>query len=194
MNHSHAACDVLSRLVALAGAVRGTTLNRVRRTHTSTRYVLRAVPWLVVLLHAGSVWADDAGAAARARALEERLHAPCCRHLMLESHESEPARALRAEIRERLGAGESVAAVERDLVARYGESIIAVPVDADPRPGLSLALGLLLVLSAAGLFVLGVRWVRRERATSDAEPPSSEADELDALGQRLEEELRQLEA
>lgn len=131
---------------------------------------------------------------ADSRALEARLHAPCCRGQMLEAHESEATRALRAEIHARLGRGESALDVERALVARYGQSIVAVPLDADPRSGISTALAVLLVLSAGAAFALGTRWVRRTQASHvEADEPSGPRHEPDALDLRIEAELRRLQ-
>jgi cytochrome c-type biogenesis protein CcmH len=152
---------------------------------------------LVVALGIASVAAvarADARVEADARALEERLHAPCCRGQMLDAHESEVTRELRRDIRARLRAGESAAALERALVQQYGASIVAVPKDRDPRGGLSLALIAALAVSALALVVQGARWVRRTRDATQLEPASRAAsqdgDELDA---RLERELRRLD-
>ena len=68
-------------------------------------------------------------ASARARALEERLHAPCCRGQMMSGHESPTVQALRAELSARFGRGEAADLIEADLAARYGASIVAIPRD-----------------------------------------------------------------
>jgi cytochrome c-type biogenesis protein CcmH/NrfF len=136
--------------------------------------------------------ADEKTADARVRALVGRLHAPCCRHLMLEGHESELTRELRHELRTRFVNGESEQSIEADLRKRYGDSIVAVPRDRDPRPLLSWTLAGLVLGALAVLAVAGRRWVRRTQArqasSDEAQPISAGAQaELDA---RLDRELR----
>lgn len=129
-----------------------------------------------------------------ARGLEARLHAPCCRGQMLEAHESPTVTALRLELRQRITSGQSVAEVERALIAQYGPSIIAVPVARDPRGGLSLALAVLLAVSAAALVLAARRWMRRSSVM--ASEPSEDAPNLaarDALDQRIDAELARLD-
>jgi cytochrome c-type biogenesis protein CcmH len=128
----------------------------------------------------------------QARALEGRLHAPCCRSLMLEGHESDLTRELRKEIRTRLLHGETALAIEGDLRKRYGDAIVAVPSDGDPRPALSAAQAALLAGSAMLLVLLGRRWMRRPKLVGAADvgtqPPNAQLrDELDA---RIDRELR----
>jgi cytochrome c-type biogenesis protein CcmH len=142
----------------------------------------------VLALAPGAVHALEP-AEAQARALEERLHAPCCRGQLLDAHESEVTRALRSEIRTRLRAGETATALEAEFVRRYGASIVAVPRDADPRDPLSLALTGVLALSALWLVVLGVRWVRRTRAAPDRDAPAAPDHVYDELDARLDAEL-----
>jgi cytochrome c-type biogenesis protein CcmH len=134
-------------------------------------------------------FAQASNVEADARALEERLHAPCCRQQLLDGHESEIARGLRREIRLRLSAGESAAALETDLVARYGESIIAVPLENDPRGLLSLVLLGGLSATAAVLVALGSRWVRRASMSSVAASTPAVAWTRDVLDAQLEAEL-----
>lgn len=150
--------------------------------------------WLRVPLALAALFATAAPALAQpalrvesdARALEERLHAPCCRGQLLDAHESPAVSELRREIRVRLSSGESPAAVEQGLVRRYGASIVAVPATEDPRFGLSWLLGISLALSACALLIAGRRWartVRHEAATADPLVP-------DAFDARLELELQ----
>jgi cytochrome c-type biogenesis protein CcmH len=139
--------------------------------------------------------ATPAQVESQARALEARLHAPCCRALMLEGHESELTRELRTEIRTRFLHGETALAIESDLRKRYGDAIVAVPSDSDPRPGLSAALAVLLAGSAMLLVLLGRRWMRRPNVVGAAgvvtQPPDAQLrDELDA---RIDRELRNRE-
>lgn len=124
-----------------------------------------------------------------ASALSERLVSPCCWRETLSSHASPLADQLRAEIRERLGAGEDAAAIESDLVARYGPRVRALPRDWDPRPvmgGIALAV-------AAGILVLFVRWTarrRRKAAAATAAPATADA----RLEDVLDDELAALDA
>ncbi|MFT3767623.1 MAG: cytochrome c-type biogenesis protein CcmH [Minicystis sp.] len=124
------------------------------------------------------------------RALEGRLLAPCCWQGTLDAHESEPAAALRMQIRGRLYAGETVEAVEASLVRAYGERIRATPVH-DPLP---FVVGALVVVSALGaLGVLRVlrRW--RRAAAPATHAPSLAPATPDAYDARLDDELARLE-
>jgi cytochrome c-type biogenesis protein CcmH len=132
----------------------------------------------------------DSRVEADARALEQRLRAPCCRGQVLDAHESEATHELRREIRARLKAGESSAAIEDALVQRYGESIVAVPLDADPRGGLSLVLAIVLAGTALLLALLGLRWVRRAAAPAvPVQAPAARGEDA-ALDARIDAELR----
>jgi cytochrome c-type biogenesis protein CcmH len=121
-----------------------------------------------------------------ARALEERLRAPCCRGQLLSAHESDATHALRKELRARLARGESSQSVEDLLVRRYGSSIVAVPRDRDPRGGISLVLVVLLASTSAWLALRARRWVRAARCAAPVR--ASHGD--DALDARLDAELR----
>lgn len=96
--------------------------------------------------------------------LEDRLLAPCCFRQTLHDHESPIATRLRAEITDRIAAGEHAGDIERDLVARYGEPIRAVPPDGDPRWLIGAVFG---VVAVAGLVLL-VMSIRRRRSTIPA--------------------------
>jgi cytochrome c-type biogenesis protein CcmH len=127
---------------------------------------------------------------AEARALEERLRAPCCRGQMLVAHESDATHALRQEIRARLTAGEAPPALEADFVRRFGASIVAVPRDRDPRGGLSLALAAGLALSATWLSLRALRWVRRNRVASEQLAPGAAQGASGQFEAALDAELR----
>jgi cytochrome c-type biogenesis protein CcmH len=99
-----------------------------------------------------------------AATLEGRLLAPCCwdsSRQTLDIHGSPIANELRREIRSRLKAGESVDAVEADLVRRYTTKILAVPTESRvPRMGMFL----IVAMVGAGIFA-GTRvakWRKRE--------------------------------
>jgi cytochrome c-type biogenesis protein CcmH/NrfF len=116
-----------------------------------------------------------------AHELATRLYPPCCQRQTLADHDSPAARAMRTEIAERLAAGETSAAIERSLVERYGERIVAVEPGHDRR---GLIGGIAAGVIAAGLVALFV--ILRRNRTSDPVAPRRESDE-DA--DRLDDEL-----
>jgi cytochrome c-type biogenesis protein CcmH len=126
--------------------------------------------------------------ASRVSDLERRILAPCCRRQTLEDHESEVARQLRAEIRWRTVAGESSRAIEDDLVRRYGEDIRAMPRGTDPRALLGVGLG-----SIVGLGALVILRLARRPRSEDAADPAVLGPEDFAYGDRLDDELRDLD-
>jgi cytochrome c-type biogenesis protein CcmH len=107
----------------------------------------------------------EQGADPRARALEGRLLAPCCWNQTLDIHDSELSRELHREITARLQGAESVEAIERDLVVRYGERIRAVP-PSSPLSTVALATFLAIFLALIGLLRIARRW--RDRAATAA--------------------------
>lgn len=131
------------------------------------------------------------------RAIQGRLIAPCCWNQTLDSHESPLADQLRAEIRTRLRGGESAAAIEADIVSRYGERVRAVPRDRDTRGNVPLMVAVAMFASVVLLGRLARRWVRRGNAPSPEAPapapnsPSARArDDYDA---RVDDELARLD-
>jgi cytochrome c-type biogenesis protein CcmH len=124
------------------------------------------------------------------RWLEARLIAPCCWMQTLDVHESPVAQELRSEIHARLSAGEAPLAIEDDIVARYGESIRALPKGKDPRT-------LILVFVAALVLAVGVGLARLARGWTLAAAPVVQArgtaTARDALDDQLDEELRDLD-
>ncbi|MCC6877906.1 MAG: cytochrome c-type biogenesis protein CcmH [Sandaracinaceae bacterium] len=146
----------------------------------------RALPLLLGLVLVHGALAQDADA--RARRLSERLIAPCCWNETLDTHASPLATELRQEIRARLAAGQSEAAIEQDLVTRYGERIRAVPREGEP---MAIAIFIAGGLALIGLVLLGLRWSRASRRREQAAPPPrATTPEEDA---RLERELEALE-
>jgi cytochrome c-type biogenesis protein CcmH len=132
--------------------------------------LLLVVPALViagVLVYAATSAGDD-GPGARARALASELRCPDCESLSaLESH-TESARAIRADLRRRVAAGQSDAQIRQVYVERYGESILLRP----EGSGLGfLVWGIPAVAIVAGLgglvFAL-VRWSRQPRMHATA--------------------------
>ncbi|MEY4514512.1 MAG: hypothetical protein RLZZ450_6634, partial [Pseudomonadota bacterium] len=103
----------------------------------------------------------------------------------LDVHESELSTALRVEIRQRLDGGETPAAIEAALAARFGERIRAVPGSGDARTALPVAVGFGMVLSLFGL--LG--WVRRGRRRVLVRWEERELDDDAAYEAALDREL-----
>jgi cytochrome c-type biogenesis protein CcmH len=133
-----------------------------------------------------SVSAQPRDPAADAQKIFTTVMSPYCPGLLLADCPSPAAFELRAEIRRRLDAGESAAAVERDLYHRYGEVIRAVPPPAGWGGVLWAAPAAALVLSLAAL----VRFLSRRRTVDDQAPPAAAADA--AMDERLQEELDEL--
>ena len=148
--------------------------------------------WLFAVLASlaiASSCAPPSDATTRARDLERRILAPCCFHQTLEDHESEIARALRAEIEVRTAAGEPSRAIEDDLARRHGDGIRAMPRDWDPRT--PIGVGLAVVLSASVLVI--VLWLRG-RPTDRAAATRERGDPADLDYQdRLDDELVELD-
>jgi len=132
---------------------------------------------------------DDEAPVPGQRALEGRLLAPCCYKQTLDIHEGPVPRQLRAEIRRRLLAGESPEAIERSLVERYGERIIAVSADSPVRY-VTVALLALIALAGVALVMGWRRWVGRGSASGEPEPEAGEPDRYD---EQLDAELRELD-
>lgn len=158
-------------------------------------------PFRSALAVAAAVWVALAGAPAGAQAqptrsakeLEGRLIAPCCWVQTLDTHDSELATELRAEIRRRLAKGESSLLIEDDFAARYTERIRAVPRGRDPRRTIPAVVAGGMVLSLLVLVFLGWRWKQRleTRARANAEP-EAEPRVRDEYDDRVEAELSRL--
>ncbi len=153
----------------------------------------RRPTWLFVLLAlaggavfvAATLSATSSSPAPSAAALETELLAPCCFGGTLDGHDSDIARQLRAEIERRVRAGEPTAAIESDLVGRYGPEMRALP---HPR-ALAWAMGGALYAAFLGALAT-VLVVRRWRDIPDAPRVRSDHDELD---NRLDAELHVLD-
>lgn len=125
-------------------------------------------------------------------ALFGKLMAPCCWAQTLDIHAGPTADELRSEIRSRLAAGEPASAIEDDFVKRYGPRILAEP-KGSPLPWVSLGIGVLALVSAAGVALLIRKWVRRESPAIEAPGAPRSAALRDAWDDRLDEELRLLD-
>jgi cytochrome c-type biogenesis protein CcmH len=146
---------------------------------------------VAVLLPAMLVFRAPAPApdpATEAQAIAGAIMSPFCPGLVLTACASENARTLRVEIRQRVEAGESRAAIEADLVARFGQGVLADP---SSLPGGRVAVLVPAALGLAGL-VLIVTFVRRSmrRAAGAGTAPAPAADR--AIVDRLDDELARL--
>lgn len=109
------------------------------------------------------------------RTTEERVFAvaqgykcPTCRSQSVADSEAPSAKAIKAEIARRLGAGESEQDIRDYLVSRFGEEIVLTP-SSSGVTGLVWVIPVVAVaLAAGGLFLAFRRWqVRPSVAASD---------------------------
>lgn len=115
--------------------------------------------------------------------LEDRLFSPCCWRQSLRDHESPIATQLRAEIQQRIAAGEAPASIEADFVRRYGEGIRALPSGTDPRWMIGVVVGIGVI---AGVVLLVVIFRRRpKRAASVTMSRTEDPDDADRLDDEL---------
>ena len=123
--------------------------------------------------------------------LEQELICPTC-HSLLALSDAPVADRMRAFIRARIAAGDTKSEIKDQLVAQFGESVLAAP----PKSGFNLlawALPLAAVAVAVALLALALRRWSRKRVAE--EPPSGEPSAngrpgLDPdLERRLDEEL-----
>ena len=124
--------------------------------------------------------------------LEGQVMCPTC-HTTLDQSDSDAARAIEAHIRIRIAQCWSAKQIEEELVANFGEGILAAP----PHKGFDLLawwLPLGGVIGGAALLALGVwRWSRttRESSTSNS---LLQAENLDPdLERRVDEALARLD-
>lgn len=125
-----------------------------------------------------------------AAVLEGKILAPCCWNQTIDIHGSEPAMALRREIRRRLRAGETEETITASLVGRYGPKILAVP---PGSPLKSVAAVMALSMGGAGILAFGMlkRWRARSAPAEGKRKKTEPVDEkLDA---RLDAELKALD-
>jgi cytochrome c-type biogenesis protein CcmH/NrfF len=98
---------------------------------------------------------------------------------------------MRAFIRERIAAGDSVEEIDRALIADFGEEVLAAP----PKEGFNLVAWVLPLLGGAlavgALAFALVRWSRTRPEPGPAEPPSANGGPpLDPeLERKVDEEL-----
>jgi cytochrome c-type biogenesis protein CcmH len=126
---------------------------------------VRSAPWiaLAVLVVGAIVWAawpdgGDPTIRERARDLATELRCPDCEGLSVADSSTSSARAIRADLRRRIEAGESDEKIRQAYVDRFGESILLNP----EGEGLGVLVWglpvLVLVLGAGGLFLALRRW------------------------------------
>jgi len=142
---------------------------------------------------AALVLAGGAAACANPRAsltsLEGQVMCPIC-HTTLDQSQSGAAEQIRQVIRQKIARCETAAQIKQELVADYGQSILAAP----PHEGFDLlAWWLPLGGIIAGALAIGYgvwRWSRRD----PTEPPAP-GDRLDPeLERRVDDALRGFEA
>ena len=129
------------------------------------------VCFAALLLAAAGVAAETPPLESRARLLERKLMAPCCFTQTIDQHESEAARAMRAELRQLLAQGLTDEQVLDHYVGRHGPRILAVP----PAQGFGRLLywvpSLVTAVLLAAVCLLLRSWYRRGRATPAARLP-----------------------
>jgi cytochrome c-type biogenesis protein CcmH len=134
---------------------------------------LLAIAFVLVAVAAGAVQPDeimkDPALEARARVLSAELRCLVCQNQSIDDSDAPLARDIRLLIRERIGQGESNAAVRTFLVSRYGNFILL-------KPPLELSTVLLWASGplTLALGALGVYFARRRAPTA---PPPLSADE-----------------
>jgi cytochrome c-type biogenesis protein CcmH len=121
--------------------------------------------------------------------LESEIMCPIC-GTTLDQSDSAAAQQLKMFIRSRIAAGQTKGQIEDQLVARFGEQVLAAP----PKKGFNLLAWLLpLVGLAIAVPVVGYaawRW-SHSRDRADEEPPPGPLDP--ELERRLERELARFE-
>jgi cytochrome c-type biogenesis protein CcmH len=123
--------------------------------------------------------------------LEQELICPTC-HSLLALSNAPVADRMRAFIRARIAAGDTKSEIKDQLVAQFGESVLAAP----PKSGFNLlawALPLAGAAVAVALLALALRRWSRKRVAEEPSPAPSSANGRPALDpdldRRLDEEL-----
>lgn len=129
-----------------------------------------------------------------ARQIETELIAPCCWSQQVSQHESPAATEIRADIRQRLAAGQAHDDILDADVGEYGQRILAVP----PAAGFNYLLftlpPLLFLVTAVLVFGFVRRAARRGQMSQAAEPATAAADaDRGQFEQRLDDDLRDLD-
>jgi len=129
--------------------------------------VRRAGPWLLlgVVVVAALVWVawpePEPSVGDRVRDLAAELRCPDCEGLSVADSSTSSARAIRADLRRRIEAGERDEDIRQEYVDRFGESILLNP----EGSGLGLLVWglpvLVVVVGAGGLALALARWRRQ---------------------------------
>ena len=146
--------------------------------------------WLVFGMHATMQTIGTTPASREAHDLIQSLMSPYCPGLLLSDCRSEGGRRLRAEIANRIDAGETRVAIEADLVARFGPEIRTVP----SFDGFGLIAWIapgVLGFAGLGLALIAIRHYARP---FDDEAEAREPDVADeAVDERVQDELAALD-
>ena len=157
----------------------------------------RAAPWwpwaaLGVVVVVALVWVAWPGheptVRERAHDLATELRCPDCEGLSVADSSTSSARAIRADLRRRVAAGESDDDIRQEYVDRFGESILLNP----EGGGLGLlvwGLPVLVLVVGAGGLVLALRRWRREPAMH-----ATPADEQLVERARAEQDVEEVDA
>ncbi|MBT6144272.1 MAG: hypothetical protein HOH74_02510 [Gemmatimonadetes bacterium] len=191
--HPHPVSSPDDRWIAyVSGDARQTQISRrgslANMVHEITKIRKVSMLWLFTLM-LGLTTAADAEAGTRdveteAHQLFTTIMSPYCPGSLLNQCPSSQAAVLRDEIRQRLRDGATREQIETELIATYGEGILASP----PFSGF----GVLSWLGAVGIFLGGLAaagvWLRNRRGTDGSSPaPSTSSD--DPLHKRMREEI-----
>ena len=126
------------------------------RRRLSWLTLLTVVAIALIVGASGSGGGDSPSA--RASRLSKEVRCPTCRGLSAAESDAKAAQAVRAEIRTRIGEGESDEEIRAYLASRYGDDILLKP-EGSGASALVWALPVAVVIcGAAGLFLAFRRW------------------------------------
>lgn len=131
---------------------------------------LALLPVLVVALVVGAGRGDGrVTAEERVERISKEVRCPTCESQSVADSRAPASEAIRQEVRRRVDAGESDAAIRSFLVSRYGKDVLLEP-ETKGVSALVWALPVLAVAMAlAGLAVAFRRWGSRPRSEASAE-------------------------
>ena len=147
--------------------------------------------WLWMVAVWGLTVTPGIGVDAQLKELERQVIAPCCFTTPLNEHFSDPAVELKRQLREWLAQGLSMEAIEAQLVARYGERILAKP----RRSGFNLLVWWVPPLIFLLVLFLVVRYLlrqQRQSALSSGADDNALAPDDESRNKKIEEQLQQL--
>jgi cytochrome c-type biogenesis protein CcmH len=146
----------------------------VTTTPDASRRARAWLPWValgvvLVVVVAWVAWPSGSTSDTdRTRSLAAELRCPDCESLSAADSQTQSARAIRRDLRDRVAEGQSDAQIRQVYVDRYGESILLKP----EQDGLGLIVWglpvLFVVLAGAGLVIAFRRWRRTEPMTATA--------------------------